>query len=50
MKQLNDNELKSIIGGAGATAAAIWKIVGIIAGVIFGIGVIDGYVRPLKCR
>ena len=49
MKELKNNELKQIIGGAGVSAALL-KVLGIIGAVIFGIGVIDGYVRPIKCR
>ena len=45
MKELNDQKLKRVVGGISA-----WGIVGIIAGIIFGIGVVDGYVRPFKCR
>ena len=45
MKELNVNELKSIVGGI-----SVWGVIGIIAGLIFGVGVIDGIVRPLKCR
>ena len=29
---------------------SIWACAGIIAGVVFIAGVIDGYVRPLPCR
>ena len=49
MKELNGIELKQIYGGGGVSAALL-KIIGAIAGVVFMIGVIDGYVRPLKCR
>lgn len=43
--KLSNNELKNITGGA-----SIWAIIGTIAGLIFGLGAIDGYVRPIKCR
>lgn len=43
--KLNNNELKNIQGGISA-----WGVVAIIAGLIFGIGAVDGYVRPVKCR
>ena len=46
MNELSENKLKKIKGGA----LSPWAIVGIIAGLIFGIGVVDGYVRPYKCR
>ena len=45
MKELNENELKSMVGGF-----SIWGIIGIVAGLIFGVGVVDGIIRPLKCR
>lgn len=37
MVELNDKELKNTVGGI-----SIWGIIGIIAGAIFGIGVIVG--------
>ena len=43
--KLTNKELKEITGGA-----SIWAIIGTIAGLIFGLGAIDGYVRPIKCR
>ena len=46
MKNINDNELKSITGGG----VNISAIIGIAAGITFLIGVIDGIVRPLKCN
>lgn len=46
MKILNDEELKNIYGGG-----VIFKIaMGLITAGAFAIGVIDGYLRPLKCR
>ena len=42
MKKLNDNELKNINGGS-------WGLWALGAGVVFLIGVIDGYTRPTKC-
>ena len=44
MKELNKNELKQVVGGGTGT------ILIIIAGVVFLIGVIDGYMRPLPCN
>ena len=44
MKELSNEELKQIHGGG----AGIVLLIG--AGVVFLIGVIDGYVRPLACR
>lgn len=46
MKILNEEELKNIYGGG-----ALFKIaMGLITAGAFVIGVIDGYLRPLKCR
>lgn len=45
MKELNNNELSQVIGGI-----STWGIIGILASAIFGIGVIDGIIRPLKCN
>ena len=44
MERLEKNELKKISGGGLGTGLLIG------AGVIFLIGVIDGYIRPLKCN
>ena len=45
IKQVNNEELKELNGGGiGLLGAA-----GIVAGAIFLIGVVDGYVRPQKC-
>ena len=46
MEKLNENNLKKITGGG----LSIWGAIGITAGVVFIIGVIDGFVRPLKCH
>ena len=43
--KLNNQELKQISGGISP-----WVIIGAIAGLIFGFGAVDGYVRPVKCR
>ena len=45
MEVLSQKELITINGGIG-----IWTIIGIVSGVTFIIGLIDGFVRPLKCR
>ncbi len=46
MKQLQKNELIKIKGGAfGLKAGAL-----LIGGIVFIIGVIDGYMRPLRCN
>lgn len=45
MMEFKKNELKKISGGV-----SIWAIIGALAGLIFGIGVFEGYTRPIKCR
>ncbi len=45
MLQLKREELLEIQGGFGT-----WTIMGIISGITFFIGLIDGFVRPLPCR
>lgn len=45
MKKLTNKELLSVEGGFG-----LWGIIGIVGGITFLIGVIDGFVRPLKCN
>lgn len=44
MQKISNNELKKITGGG----IGGWFIIGGI--VVFLIGVIDGYVRPLACN
>ena len=46
MNKLNNQELETIKGGGLSWAA----IAGIVSGGIFLIGVLDGYLRPYKCR
>lgn len=46
MTEIKNNELKQIKAGGVSVGLGIM----IVAGVIFIIGVIDGYVRPLKCN
>lgn len=43
--KLNNEELKQISGGI-----SVWAILGALAGLVFGIGALDGYTRPVKCR
>ncbi len=43
---LTERELKEIKGGSISLGAGLL----IVAGIVFIIGVIDGYVRPLKCN
>lgn len=46
MKKLTNEELKEINGGAIST-----KLLALIPlGVSFIVGIIDGYLRPLKCH
>lgn len=44
MVELNKDELKNINGGGWVLVSAI------IGGVMFLIGIFDGYTRPYKCR
>lgn len=46
MKELESKEMKAIKGGG----LSIGGIAAITMGIVFIIGVIDGYVRPLKCN
>ena len=46
MKNLSNKELMEIQGGGISLSAGL--LIG--AGVVFLIGVIDGYIRPLKCN
>ena len=46
MKYLNDVEMKKIIGGG----MSLFGILGISSLVTFLSGIIDGFVRPLKCN
>lgn len=46
MKKLSMKELKHIKAGA----ISSWMIAGIIAGVTFVVGILDGIARPFKCR
>lgn len=45
MKALSKTELLSIRGGISA-----WIVMSIIGGITFIIGVVDGFIRPLKCN
>ena len=43
---LTDNEMLNIEGGK-----VKWSVIGLIGGVLtFLAGIIDGYLRPLKCN
>ncbi|MBQ7140140.1 MAG: class IIb bacteriocin, lactobin A/cerein 7B family [Bacilli bacterium] len=43
--ELNKEQLMKVNGGISG-----WAVAGIIGGIVFIIGVIDGYVRPLACN
>ena len=46
MVELNNKELMQVKGGGISLGTGLL----ITAGVVFVIGIIDGYVRPLKCN
>ena len=46
MKKLTINELKNIRAGA----VSGWVVAAVSAAITFIIGILDGYVRPFKCR
>lgn len=51
MKELTKNELMNIEGGSLTTVGLGFGIAAtVIASIVFIIGVIDGYIRPLPCR
>ena len=43
--KLNNRELEQIAGGV-----SVWAVIGALAGLIFGVGAVDGYARPPRCR
>lgn len=43
--RLTNSELRQITGGV-----SFWAVIAGIAGIIFGLGAVDGYTRPVKCR
>lgn len=45
MKEIKEKELNEINGGI-----SMWGAIGIGAAIVFAIGIIDGYFRPLKCN
>ncbi len=45
MRELSNNDLHEIYGGGGISLG-----LAIFTGITFVIGLIDGYVRPLKCN
>lgn len=46
MKELSQENLKKINGGG----ISVWGAIAIVTGVVFIVGVIDGFVRPLTCN
>lgn len=44
MKKLNEKELNDVKAGGFGTGLLI------AAGIVFAIGIVDGYVRPLACN
>jgi hypothetical protein len=42
---LNNTQLQEIKGGI-----SFWGILGIFSGISFFIGLVDGFVRPIKCN
>lgn len=46
MVELNDRELKNVTGGGISFGTGLL----ISAGIVFVVGIIDGYIRPLACR
>lgn len=46
MKKINKKEMMSINGGG--VNLGFWALIG--SGVVFLIGLVDGFVRPLKCN
>lgn len=46
MREIENKELSNIDGGA----ISAWTAIGIGAGIVFLIGVLDGFFRPLKCN
>ena len=45
MKEIKKEKLNEIDGGI-----STWGAIGIGAGIVFLIGVLDGFFRPLKCN
>jgi lactobin A/cerein 7B family class IIb bacteriocin len=43
--RLSNSELCNVTGGI-----SVWAALGIVAGLIFGVGAVDGYARPYRCR
>ena len=51
MKELTKSELLNIEGGSlSGASVALGIAITVVAGIVFVIGVVDGYLRPLACR
>ncbi|MBQ8871390.1 MAG: hypothetical protein IJ018_01425 [Bacilli bacterium] len=46
MEKIEEKELKNIKGGS----VSVGTILAIGAGIVFLVGIVDGFVRPLKCN
>ncbi len=46
MNDLTQEKLKKIDGGG----ISVWGVLTIVTGIVFLVGVIDGFVRPLSCN
>ena len=46
MKQMEKEELKTINGGGSCIVTGAI----VVAGIVFLVGIIDGFLRPYKCR
>ncbi|MBE6147134.1 MAG: class IIb bacteriocin, lactobin A/cerein 7B family [Firmicutes bacterium] len=45
MSELDEKQLRNISGGG----LSFWGVCGIVAAVVFVVGVLDGIARPVKC-
>ena len=48
VEQIEKEELKKLVGGGVSTGVSVALV--LTAGIVFVIGVIDGYLRPLLCH
>ena len=48
VEQIEKEELKKLVGGGVSTGVSL--ALALTAGIVFVIGVIDGYLRPLLCH
>ena len=45
MEEIRESHLKELEGGI-----SVWGAIGIGSAIVFAIGIIDGFFRPLKCN